>query len=172
MVIVAVAPTRVNVDKVKAKAQSLIGADRPGALDLDVDLWAVGPSKKTVFLCFSPGRMRVAGSRQHHIIADCSVVRADSNNETATFRCIERGHWDVGLNLYSNRSLRRKVDPGAGRNHRSKSANHHPFASDVALHHAVQTVNVLGFELGADGKITLREPPLEPITDAYKDVKP
>jgi hypothetical protein len=48
-VIVAVAPTKAKVDGVKPKAEFLITADWPVALDSDVDLWLVGPEKKPVF---------------------------------------------------------------------------------------------------------------------------
>jgi hypothetical protein len=49
VVIVAVAPTKAKVDGVKPKAEFLITADWPVALDSDVDLWLVGPEKKPVF---------------------------------------------------------------------------------------------------------------------------
>jgi hypothetical protein len=49
VVIVAVAPTKAKVDGVKPKAEFLITADWPVALDSDVDLWLVGPDKKPVF---------------------------------------------------------------------------------------------------------------------------
>ena len=46
------------------------------------------------------------------------------------------------------------------------------FAKDVALDQVGQTINVASFDIGFDGKITLVEPPLEPITDAYRRAKP
>ena len=46
------------------------------------------------------------------------------------------------------------------------------FAKDVALDQVGQTINVASFDMGLDGRITLTDPPLEPITDAYKAAKP
>ena len=46
------------------------------------------------------------------------------------------------------------------------------FAKDVALDSVGQTINVASFDLSPDGKIKFVEPPLEPITDAYKAGKP
>jgi hypothetical protein len=46
------------------------------------------------------------------------------------------------------------------------------FAKDVALDQVGQTINVASFDLTPNGKITLVEPPLEPITDAYRKAKP
>jgi hypothetical protein len=46
------------------------------------------------------------------------------------------------------------------------------FAGDVVLDQVGQTVNVASFDLSPDGKIKLIEPPLEPITDAYRKAKP
>src|ERR1700722_5754630 len=63
VVIVAVAPTKAKVDGIKPKAEFLITADWPVALDSDVDLWLVGPDKKPVFWG-ARGRLRVARSRQ------------------------------------------------------------------------------------------------------------
>jgi hypothetical protein len=64
VVIVAVAPTKANVDEGKPKAEFLITADWPVALDSDVDLWLVGPEKKPVFY----------GSRE----AGCASLDRDS----------------------------------------------------------------------------------------------
>jgi hypothetical protein len=46
------------------------------------------------------------------------------------------------------------------------------FAKDVALENVGQTINVASFDLTLDGRIKLVEPPLEPITDAYKKGTP
>ena len=45
-------------------------------------------------------------------------------------------------------------------------------AKDVVLDQVGRTINVASFDLSLDGAVTLVEPPLEPITDAYKDAKP
>ena len=89
-------------------------------------------------------------------------------------RCIAPGHYDVGVNLYSDRELAKgatsipvRVEV-TGLNPRVTVL----FAKDVALDQVGQTINVASFDMGFDGKIKLVEPPLEPITDAYKGGKP
>ncbi len=180
MVIVAVAPTKAKVDGVKPKAEFLITADWPVALDSDVDLWLVGPDKKPVFYgsrevgCASLDRDSLGYSTSEITLADGSMARSESNKETTTIRCVAPGHYDVGVNLYSDREL----DKGAtsipvrveiiGLNRRVTTL----FAKDVALDQVGQTINVASFDIGFDGTITLVEPPLEPITDAYRREKP
>lgn len=180
VVIVAVAPTKAKVDGVKPKAEFLITADWPVALDSDVDLWLVGPDKKPVFYgsrevgCASLDRDSLGYSTSEITLADGSLTRSESNKETTTIRCVAPGHYDVGINLYSDREL----DKGAksipvrveiiGLNPRVTTL----FARDVALDQVGQTINVASFDIGFDGGITLVEPPLEPITDAYKRAKP
>ena len=111
VVIVAVAPTKAKVDGVKPKAEFLITADWPVALDSDVDLWLVGPEKKPVFYgsrevgCASLDRDSLGYSTSEITLADGSLARSESNKETATIRCIAPGHYDVGVNLYSDREL-------------------------------------------------------------------
>ena len=46
------------------------------------------------------------------------------------------------------------------------------FAKDVALDQVGETINVVSFVMGLEGRITLVDPPLKPITDAYKAAKP
>jgi hypothetical protein len=180
VVIVAAAPSKTKMEGVKPKAEFLISADWPVALDSDVDLWVVGPSKKPVFYgsrqvgCASLDRDSLGNSTSLITIADGSVVRADSNKETTTLRCIEPGHWDVGVNLYSDREL-----AGGAKSIpvRVEVTGLNPqvailFAGDVALDHVGQTVNVVSLDMDRDCKITLRDPPIEPITDVYKGAKP
>ena len=96
--------------------------------------------------------------------------KPESNKETTTLRCIEPGHYDVGVNLYSDREL-------------AKGANSIPvrveitglnpqvttlFAGNVALDQVGQTLDVVSFDLSPDGKIKLVDPPLAPITNAYR----
>jgi hypothetical protein len=45
------------------------------------------------------------------------------------------------------------------------------FAGDVSLDHFGQTVSVVSLDTDRDAKITLRDPPIEPITDIYKRAK-
>jgi hypothetical protein len=180
VVIVAVAPTKARVDGVKPKAEFLITADWKVELDSDVDLWVVGPEKKPVFYgsrqvgCASLDRDSLGYSTSLITLADGSVVQAESNKETTTIRCIAPGHYDVGVNLYSDRELAKgaKSIPVrveiTGLNPQVTTL----FAKDVALDQVGQTINVFSFDLTQDGKIKLVDPPLEPIVDTYKAAKP
>jgi hypothetical protein len=180
VVIVAVAPTKAKVDGVKPKAEFLITADWPVALDSDVDLWLVGPEKKPLFYgardvgCASLDRDSLGYSTSQITLADGSMAQSQSNKETATIRCTAPGHYDVGVNLYSDRELAKGA---ASIPVRVEIMGLNPqvatlFAKDVALGRVGQTINVASFDLGLDGKITLVEPPLEPITHAYERPKP
>jgi hypothetical protein len=180
VVTVAVAPTKARVDGVKPKAEFLITADWPVALDSDVDLWLLGPEKKPVFYgarevgCASLDRDSLGFSTSLITLADGSVAQAGSNKETATIRCVAPGHYDLGVNLYSDRELAKgaKSIPV-----RVEVTGLNPqvtilFAKDVALERVGQTINVASFDLGLDGKVTLVDPPLEPITHAVERAKP
>ncbi len=180
VVIVAVAPTKARVDGVKPKAEFLITADWPVALDSDVDLWLVGPEKKPVFYgarevgCASLDRDSLGYSTSQITLADGSMAQSESNKETATIRCIAPGHYDVGVNLYADRELAKGVATIpvrveiTGLNPRVTTL----FAGDVALERVGQTINVASFDLALDGQIKLVDPPLEPIIDAYRNAKP
>ena len=180
VVIVAVAPTKARVDGVKPKAEFLITADWPVALDSDVDLWLVGPDKKPVFYgareagCASLDRDSLGYSTSQITLADGSQAQSESNKETATIRCIAPGHYDIGVNLYSDRELAKGAQSIpvrveiTGLNPQVTTL----FAGDVALDQVGQTVNIASFDLDRDGTIKLVEPPLAPITDVYRNAKP
>ena len=180
VVIVAVAPTKAKVDGIKPKAEFLITADWKVELDSDVDLWVVGPDKKPVFYgaresgCASLDHDSMGYSTSQITLSDGSVVQAESNKETTTIRCIAPGHYDVGVNLYSDREL---AKGNASIPVRVEITGLNPqvttlFAKDVALENVGQTINVVSFDMRLDGQITLVEPPLAPITDAYRKGTP
>jgi hypothetical protein len=176
VVIVAVAPTKAKVDGVKPKAEFLITADWKVELDSDVDLWIVGPDKKPIFYgareagCVSLDRDSLGYSTSQITLADGSQAQSESNKETATIRCLAPGHYDIGINLYSDRELAKSAASipvrveVTGLNPQVKTL----FAKDVALDQVGQTINVASFDLSREGKITLVDPPLEPITHAYE----
>src|ERR1700691_6500855 len=107
VIIFAVAPTKAKVDGVKPKAEFLITADWPVALDSDVDLWVVGPEKKPVFYgsreagCVSLDRDSLGYSTSQITLADGSTAQSESNTETATLQRTATGQYDVRVNLYS-----------------------------------------------------------------------
>lgn len=179
IVIVSVAPTRSKTDGIKPKAEYLISADWNVMLDSDVDLWIVNPSRKPIFY----GSRQVGCADLDHdslglqtsliTLADGSNVRAVSNKEVTSIRCFEPGHWDIGVNLYSNRELARgkkeikvRVEI-VGLNPEVRTM----FAKEVVLDRVGETVNVVSFDMNRDGKFTLADPPLEPITNAYREPK-
>jgi hypothetical protein len=179
VVIVAVAPTHAKTEGVKPKAEYLISADWDVMLDSDVDLWVVNPSRKPIFY----GSRQVGCADLDHdslgfqtsmiTLADGSTVRAISNKEVTSVRCFEPGHWDIGVNLYSDRELAK------GRKNikvRVEIVGLNPgvrtiFGKDVVLDRVGETVNVVSFDMDRDGTITFSDPPLEPITDAYRGQK-
>jgi hypothetical protein len=179
VVIVAVAPTHARTDGVKPKAEYLISADWDVMLDSDIDLWVVGPSRKPVFYgsrqvgCADLDRDSLGFQTSRVTIADGSTVRAASNKEVTSVRCFDPGHWDIGVNLYSDRELakgRKDITVHVeivGLNPDVRSI----FMRDVALDRVGETVNVGSFDMSPDGRITLADPPLEPITDAYRGSK-
>src|SRR5271156_3359124 len=111
VVIVAVAPTKAKVDGVKPKAEFLITADWPVALDSDVALWLVGPEKKPVFYgsrevgCASLDRDSLGYSTSQITLADGALAQSETNKETEPIRGIPPGQYDGGVNLYADREL-------------------------------------------------------------------
>ena len=80
----------------------------------------------------------------------------------------------MGVNLYADRELAKgaasipvRVEI-TGLNPQVTTLS----AKDVVLDQIGQTINVASFDLSPDGQITLVDPPLEPVTDAYKAAKP
>ena len=180
VVIVAVAPVKAKTEGIHPKAEFLVTADWPVALDSDVDLWVVGPDRKPVFYgsrlvaCASLDQDSLGHATSLITLNDGSQVRADSNKETTTIRCLAPGHWDVAVNLYSDREIAKGA---ANIPVRVEITGLNPFvrtlfAKDVALDHVDQTINVVSFDLSQDGTIKLVEPPLEPLTSEYRKATP
>ncbi len=102
------------------------------------------------------------------------MAQSESNKETATIRCLAPGHYDIGVNLYSDRELAKGATSIPVR---VEITGLNPqvtvlFAKDVALDQVGQTINVASFDLTLDGEVKLVDPPLQPITDAYQRAKP
>jgi hypothetical protein len=178
VVIVAVAPVKARTDGVRQKAEMLISADWAVMLDSDIDLWVVGPSRKPVFYgsrqvgCAALDRDSLGFSTSMIALAAGSVTRADSNKETTTLRCLEPGRWDVAVNLYSDRVMTTGAASAIPVHVEITGLNPAVvtlFSGDAKLDHVGQTINVASFDLDADGHVTLASPPLEPLTDAYRN---
>jgi hypothetical protein len=176
-VLIAVAPAKSKTDGVKPKAEFLIQLDYDVSRDLDLDLWVVGPSHKPVFYgsrqvgCADLDRDSLGFSTSMITLDDGSQIRAKSNTETVSIRCLEPGHYDVAVNVFSYHS-----DPGTpitasitftGLNPSVKTI----WAGDNVLERLGETVNFVSFDLDKDGHVTLVSPPLEPVTSSYEKAK-
>jgi hypothetical protein len=183
VVIVAVAPKEPAQNGVPEKAEYLMSAEWSVDLDADVDIWMAPPSKKPVFYgSRDVGCARLDSDNRGFMdewiaLADGSKVKVDSNKETISLRCIEPGHYDLGVNLYAFRQD--GVTKVGARSEKDVKVHVEivqvnpkirvVFAKDVTLDRVGQTTNVESFDLSRQGEIALAEPPLELVTaKAYK----
>ena len=94
-------------------------------------------------------RDRLGFSTSEITLADGSTTQSESNKETTTIRCLAPGHYDIGVNLYSDRELAKgktsipvRVEI-TGLNPQVTTL----FAKDVALENVGETINVASFDL-------------------------
>ncbi len=180
VVIVAVNPPR-KAHGVERKAEYLLTASWPNTLDADVDLWAVGPERKPVFYSsrdigcgrldqddrgFLDGRVR---------LADGSTATVPEFKETISIRCVDPGHWDAAVALYSFRDHGSTVGGGdkLGIPVHVELIGLNPdvrvlAAKDVVLDRVSQSINTISFDVGRDGKMTPADPPLGLIVEQYQ----
>lgn len=178
VVICAVTQTKAKTDGLKPKAEYLVQMTYPVSIDEDVDLWVARPQGAPVFYgsrqngCADLDRDSLGFSTSVITLEDGSKVQDKANTETTSIRCFEPGRWDVGVNLYSEHGHGDKAIPihveVTGLNPNIRVV----WAGDVTLDHTGQTINVISFDLDKDGKLTLAETPLEPITDRWTKFKP
>ena len=175
-VLIAVAPSKAKVEGVKPKAEFLISSEWPVELDSDVDLWVIGPSHKPVFYgsrqvgCAALDRDSLGNSTSLVTLADNTVVREVSNKETTTLRCLEPGHWDVAVMLYSDRMIAKGAAQFIPVHIEMTGLNPQVrllASADVKLDHVGQSINAFSFELSADGSIKLVPTPLTPAPQLY-----
>ena len=177
VIIVVANPVHAKTDGVKPKAEFLVQADWPVTRDVDLDLWVVGPTRKPVFYgsrqvgCADLDRDSLGYNTSLVTLADGSTVRAKSNIETTSLRCVEPGHYDVAVNLFSYHS-----DSGEPITAHVEITGLNPnvrtlWAGDVTLKHNGETLNAVSFNLDKDGHVTLVPVPLEPVTSAYERAK-
>lgn len=172
--LMSVNPVHAKTDGIKPPAQFLISADWPISDVSDIDLWVVGPTRKPVFY----GSRQVGcadldhddvGSSSRITLADDSVVMAVAHKEVATLRCIEPGHYDIAVNEFTD-NTRGRIPVHVeitGLNPSVRTL----FSGDVTLGHTGQTANIVSFDLDREGKLTLAQPPLESVLDAYEKTK-
>ena len=182
VVIVAVAPRTTPQAGVPEKAEYLLSAEWSIDVDADVDIWLTPPSLKPVsYASREVGCARLDSDNRGFLdeivtLNDGSQTKLLSNKETISLRCIEPGHYDVGVNLYAYRenSVSRVGIHGLELKVRVEilgvnPAVHVVFAKDVSIDHVGETVNVASFDLDRAGHITMTDPPLEPVTaKAYR----
>jgi hypothetical protein len=175
--LMSVHPIAAKTEGVKPKAEFLIQMDYPVDRDVDLDLWVVGPTRKPVFYgsrqvgCADLDRDSLGFNTSLVTLADDTKVRAKSNVETTTLRCVENGHYDVAVNLFSyhgdtGEPITAHVEI-TGLNPNVKTL----WAGDATLKHLGETDNVVSFNLDKDGHVTLVSVPLEPVTSAYERAK-
>lgn len=174
---VHVNPAHAKVDGVKPKAEFLIQMTYPVDRDVDLDLWLAGPSRNPVFYnsrqsgCADLDRDSLGLSTSTVELADGSKVKMHEDVETISIRCIEPGHNDVAVNLFSWRD-----DKGAPITAHVEVTALNPnvrtvWAGDITLKHLGETINTVSFDLSPDGKVALVSVPLEPLTSAYEKAK-
>lgn len=174
---VHVNPVHAKTDGVKPKAEFLIQADWDVSRDIDLDLWVVGPTRKPVFYgsrqvgCADLDRDSLGFHTSLVTLADETQVRAKSNIETTSLRCVEPGRHDVAVNLFSYHG-----DTGAPITAHIEITGLNPsvktlWAGDVTLKRLGETQNVVSFDLDKDGHVTLVSVQLEPVTSAYEREK-
>jgi len=183
VVIVAVAPKEPAQSGVPEKAEYLMSAEWNVDLDADVDIWMIPPTRKPVFYgSRDVGCARLDSDNRGFIddvvtLADGTKVKVDSDKETISLRCVQPGHYDLGVNLYAFREngvtkVGALHGPGVKVHVEIVQVNpkvHLVFAKDVTLDRVGQTINVESFDLSQDGRIALAEPPLELVTaKAYR----
>src|SRR5208337_3765054 len=183
VVIVAVAPKEPAQSGVPEKAEYLMSAEWNVDLDADVDIWMIPPTRKPVFYgSRDVGCARLDSDNRGFIddvvtLADGTKVKVDSDKETISLRCVQPGHYDLGVTLYAFREngvtkVGALHGPGVKVHVEIVQVNpkvHLVFAKDVTLDRVGQTINVESFDLSQDGRIALAEPPLELVTaKAYR----
>ena len=181
VVIVAVAPTKAKTDGVKEKAEYLITIEWSVDIDADADIWLATPRGKPVFYgSRDVGCARLDSDNRGFMdevitLADGSQTKVESDKETIQLRCIEPGHYDLGVHLYEYRDKNFSVSADRqdlGLKVHVEIVKLNPtvrvvFAKDVTLDRVWQTINVESFDMDRNGKITLRDPPLDSLLDHY-----
>ena len=178
--LVAVNPPAPKMKGVEMKAEYLITAESSPLVDADPDIHVMPPSQHPLFYgSRDVGCAKLDGDPRGFIdnsveLEDGSRVMVETEKETVSLRCIEPGHYDVAENLYAYR------ENSVGATRRDLGLKVHMeivrlnpevrivWAKDVVLDRVGQTINAVSFDMARDGSITLAEPPLTPITEAYQ----
>ena len=180
--LMAVNPPHQKASGVEMKAEYLLSVEWDVNQDADVDIHMLPPSKKPVFYgardvgCATLDRDNRGFMDSIIALADGSTTRVESDKETIAIRCNEFGHYDLAVNLYAYHDQGFTIPKGKhglGLRVHAEIVELNPsvrviYAKDVTLDHVGQTINWAAFDMDRDGKITVTDVPLEPITDRYQ----
>ena len=180
VVIVAVNPPK-PASGVEMKAEILATIEWNVNVDADVDIHLMPPSHKPVFYssrdvgCATLDRDNRGFLDSIVTLADGSQTRVESDKETIAIRCVEPGHYDLAANLYAYRvdSLNQTQSKDLGLKVHVEIVGLNPsvrvlYANDIVLDRVGQTVNWASFDMDRQGRVTLDDPPLTPVTVAYQ----
>ena len=180
VVVVAVNPPQ-QARGVEMKAEMLATIEWDVNTDADVDIHMMTPSHQPVFY----GSRDVGCSNLDHddrgfldsviTLDDGSQVRKENAKETISIRCVEPGHYDLAANLYAYRTngLNQTQSKDLGLKVHVETVGLNPsvrvlYANDIVLDRVGQTVNWASFDMDRQGRVTLDDPPLTPVTVAYQ----
>ncbi len=184
VVIVAVAPPA-KTDALHQRAEYFLtiewAVEQTDKIDADADIWLLPPDKAPIFYgarqigCITLDTDNKGIQDAVVTLADGSTVKLQSDKETISIRCLEPGHYDLGVNLYAYRNdkgFNQTDRKDIGLKVRVEIIKVNPttqivFAKDITLDAVAQTINVASFELNAAGYIHFVGTPLAPITDVY-----
>ena len=175
VVIVAVAPPS-KAKGPEQPAEFMITADWPVTgpnSDSDVDLWTLPPSGNPIMYksrqigCGSLDRDSRGWTDSRVNLPHGVVKIVDSQRETTAFRCIEPGHFDVGVHLYSYHWHEGDPTGAYGLRVHVEVVRINPvlktvWQGDVVINADSQFVNAVSFDLEPDGIMTVTDTPLEP----------
>lgn len=182
VVILTMVATKKSVDDpgLKLNAEYVITAEWSVDIDADVDLWVIPPpgDRPLFYNSREVGSMHLDRDSRGFmdnvvILPDGRKVKSLSAKETATMRGVVPGRYDIGAHLYNALQDGMRM-PGDhyGIRVRIEIVRVNPNyeivkTEEITLDRLWQTVNVVSFDLDADGRATFVDPPLEPVTAKY-----
>ena len=185
VVMVAVAPHS-KAKGPEDQAFFIVSADWPLIYNSDADLHMRTPSGAHVNFqtraadCVSLDRDSRGFVDSRIKLADGSEVAATSYKESMKVACLVPGTYDVAVNLFAyhgkmveghyveatyDDDVRGFALPVHVEVLRINPALKIEYSGDILLQHGRQTVNVVSFELAADGALKLVDPPVTPIDE-------
>lgn len=180
ILIVSVAPKKV-ADGVKVKAEYLVTIEWGAMLDIDVDLWAIGPpdpSKPCSYMNIESGALSLdrdsRGYQDDRILVDGHLMYLP-HKETMSLRGIVPGRYTYAIFAYKVRPSDDHVqrDPHAlGIVVHVEAIRINPkvtviFRRDFTLDYEGAATNIFAMDVLPDGGFVEVDPPVKPITDKF-----